>query len=245
MAPMAATKTAPLATPDYFAIPNWANSPLPSLNGGVVSGGIRKFVNTLPGLCVVSGPSNLGQCLPLAQADKATFPGTDYYHIGLKDYSVQMHSDLPKTKLRGYVDLNSTDPQQYLGPVILATPTGRCACCSRIICQRNWLIPTDTTYMGMTVNGTPASQKRATLHLHGGNTPWISDGTTHQWITPAGGDGQSALGLAKGFSFQNVPDMIGTGKPVPMPSLTDGKASFTGPTSKAAGCCSITITPMA
>jgi hypothetical protein len=27
---------------------------------------------------------------------------------------------------------------------------------------------------------------RATLHLHGGTSPWISDGTTHQWITPAG-----------------------------------------------------------
>ena len=27
---------------------------------------------------------------------------------------------------------------------------------------------------------------RATLHLHGGTTPWISDGTPHQWITPAG-----------------------------------------------------------
>ena len=26
---------------------------------------------------------------------------------------------------------------------------------------------------------------RATLHLHGGITPWISDGTPHQWITPA------------------------------------------------------------
>ena len=27
---------------------------------------------------------------------------------------------------------------------------------------------------------------RATLHLHGGISPWISDGTPHQWITPAG-----------------------------------------------------------
>ena len=26
---------------------------------------------------------------------------------------------------------------------------------------------------------------RATLHFHGGITPWISDGTPHQWITPA------------------------------------------------------------
>ena len=35
----------------------------------------------------------------------------------------------------------------------------------------------------------PAScfkDNRATLHLHGGLSPWISDGTPHQWITPAG-----------------------------------------------------------
>ena len=30
------------------------------------------------------------------------------------------------------------------------------------------------------------TQNRATLHLHGGFTPWISDGTPHQWTTPAG-----------------------------------------------------------
>jgi len=30
------------------------------------------------------------------------------------------------------------------------------------------------------------TDNRATLHLHGGNVPWISDGTPHQWITPAG-----------------------------------------------------------
>ncbi|HOF64217.1 MAG TPA: hypothetical protein PLL54_07925, partial [Dermatophilaceae bacterium] len=32
------------------------------------------------------------------------------------------------------------------------------------------------------------AENRATLHLHGGITPWISDGTPHQWITPAGED---------------------------------------------------------
>ena len=47
------------------------------------------------------------------------------------------------------------------------------------------------------------AQNRATLHLHGGNTPWISDGTPHQWITPA------AQGDAwpEGVSVENVPDM--------------------------------------
>ncbi len=40
--------------PDYFGVPNYANSPLPVVNatGGIVAGtGMRKFVDTLPGLC--------------------------------------------------------------------------------------------------------------------------------------------------------------------------------------------------
>lgn len=44
---------------------------------------------------------------------------------------------------------------------------------------------------------------RATLHLHGGITPWISDGTPHQWITPAGEDTM----WPQGVSVENVPDM--------------------------------------
>ena len=44
---------------------------------------------------------------------------------------------------------------------------------------------------------------RATLHLHGGTTPWISDGTPHQWITPAG----ETTPWPQGVSVQNVPDM--------------------------------------
>lgn len=45
---------------------------------------------------------------------------------------------------------------------------------------------------------------RATLHLHGGTTPWISDGTPHQWITPAGEN----TSWPEGVSVQNVPDML-------------------------------------
>ena len=44
---------------------------------------------------------------------------------------------------------------------------------------------------------------RATLHLHGGITPWISDGTPHQWITPAG----EMTDWPEGVSVANVPDM--------------------------------------
>ena len=45
---------------------------------------------------------------------------------------------------------------------------------------------------------------RATLHLHGGTTPWISDGTAHQWITPA----NETTDWPQGVSVQNVPDML-------------------------------------
>ena len=47
------------------------------------------------------------------------------------------------------------------------------------------------------------TQNRGAIHLHGGRTPWISDGTPHQWITPAG----EITPFTKGVSLQNVPDM--------------------------------------
>ncbi|MHB8789567.1 MAG: multicopper oxidase domain-containing protein [Desulfobulbaceae bacterium] len=47
---------------------------------------------------------------------------------------------------------------------------------------------------------------RATLHLHGGITPWISDGTPHQWITPF----NETTSWPEGVSVGNVPDMAST-----------------------------------
>jgi FtsP/CotA-like multicopper oxidase with cupredoxin domain len=47
------------------------------------------------------------------------------------------------------------------------------------------------------------SDNRATLHLHGGISPWISDGTAHQWITPAG----ETTPWPQGVAVSNVPDM--------------------------------------
>jgi FtsP/CotA-like multicopper oxidase with cupredoxin domain len=102
-------------------------------------------------------------------------------------------------------------PQSYLGPVILAAkdrpvrvlfknllPTGA---------GGNLFIPVDSTYMGA-----DGPDNRATLHLHGGATPWISDGTPHQWTTPIGDPTP-----LKGVSTQSVPDMYfdGFGNIVP------------------------------
>ncbi len=246
--PMAQLMAGPI---DYFGVGNFANSPLPLLNAnGTMTGGMRKFVDMLPGICGVSpwraagqtvgGTNNLGQCIPLANADNTTFPGSDYYHIGVKSYAQQMHTDLPApTSLWGYRDLNTATPvSQYLGPMIVATHNRpvRLLYENLLTLADTHPLPVDTSYMGAgivngTVNGNLVSQmastRRSTIHLHGGDTPWISDGTPHQWITPAGGDGQpNALGFSKGYSFANVPDMVGTPtSPIPSPSLNDGKGT--------------------
>jgi len=51
------------------------------------------------------------------------------------------------------------------------------------------------------------AKNRATLHLHGGNSPWISDGTPHQWITPAGDAADPMTAWPEGVSVESVPDM--------------------------------------
>ena len=50
------------------------------------------------------------------------------------------------------------------------------------------------------------------------------DGTTHQWITPATDSQPDTLGFSKGFSFQNVPDMLAAARS--QSGLKDGKATF-------------------
>ena len=200
--------------------------------------GIRKFVDSLPGLGAANA-NDLGQYIPVAVADTTTYPGSDYFEIGLVQYTEKMHSDLPATTLRGYVQLETAnvsgkhialtypngtpikdangnqvyavDNPSYLGPTIVAQkdrpvrvkftnflPTGS---------GGDLFIPVDTTVMGSGTgpNGGTENytQNRATLHLHGGITPWISDGTPHQWTTPAG----ETTSYPKGVSVYDVPDM--------------------------------------
>ncbi len=221
--------------PDYFGDANWAYSPL-----------LRKFVDSVAGLGP-SGNNTLGQYIPVAVADNTTYPGSDYYEIAVVEYQEKMHSDLPPTRLRGYVQLSTTlvpgahialsnpdgspinlpngtraygvDNPHYLGPTIVATGAlGGSAGVGRPVrikfynllptgVKGNLFIPVDTTVMGAgmgpDMSGANYTQNRATLHLHGNNTVWISDGTPHQWITPA----NEATPYPKGVSVVDVPDM--------------------------------------
>lgn len=192
-----------------YRLPQFAQSP-----------NIRKFVDSLPGLGL-AGINNLGQYIPVAVPDTTSFPGSDYYEIALSQYTKQMNSDLPPTALRGYYQFNTgtaagTDhSKNYLGPAIIANRDRPVR--FKFINQLgagivgNLPLPVDTNIMGAgmgPVANMNYTQNRANLHLHGSLTPWISDGTPHQWITPAGDTTITNANYQKGASFMNVPDMV-------------------------------------
>jgi FtsP/CotA-like multicopper oxidase with cupredoxin domain len=75
----------------------------------------------------------------------------------------------------------------------------------------------------MTGMGLCFKNNRATLHLHGGISPWISDGTPHQWITPANEDTPWPQGVA----VSAVPDMARPDLGVPdCSAANDGCMTF-------------------
>jgi hypothetical protein len=184
-----------------YNVPNFAQSP-----------NIRKFVDTLPGLGAANA-NNLGQYIPIAVADTTSYPGNDYYELGIHQYTKKLHSDLPPTLLRGYYSkLNSTptDSSQYLGAAIIAKRNRavRIKYTNELPVNAagKLFLPVDPTLMGAGAGpvGGNFTQNRANIHLHGGRTPWISDGTPHQWVAPAA----DSTVYKKGASFQNVPDMV-------------------------------------
>jgi FtsP/CotA-like multicopper oxidase with cupredoxin domain len=63
---------------------------------------------------------------------------------------------------------------------------------------------------------------RATLHLHGGASPWISDGTVHQWITPA----NENTPWPQGVDVSEVPDMANVPGVPNCTGATDGCMTF-------------------
>ncbi|MDW5323893.1 multicopper oxidase domain-containing protein [Plantactinospora sp. KLBMP9567] len=223
--PLPAAALDPTAPPDYFGfVPNFAYSPLPvcGADGRVAPGtGIRKFVTSLPR--PGDTPNELGNLIPVAVPDTTTYPGCDYYEIGVQEYHQRLHPDLPPTRLRGYRQLNNgTDDTghntvappvrpYHLGPLILAQRDRpvRVKYVNRLpVGEAGALfLPVDPTLPGAGTGPLGDTerypQNRSAVHLHGGRTPWISNGGPAQWTTPAG----ESTSYPRGAGYASVPDM--------------------------------------
>ena len=131
------------------------------------------------------------------------------------------------TTLDGQV-LSVVAAPHHLGPIITATKGTAVRVKFTNLLPKgaggNLFLPVDTTITGAGLGPdgvTMYTQNRANLHLVGGEAPWISAGTPHQWIAPAGETNPTtdALGIAiaggqlnaRGASAQNVPDMADPG----------------------------------
>jgi len=119
----------------------------------------------------------------------------DTYQLQIRQFRQQI---LPppygKTTFWGYVDANPAiaDNPRYLGPVILAKKDRPVEFIVTNKLPNKHILPVDTTLMGAEPN---QNVNRATVHLHGGFTPWNSDGGPFTWFTP---DGQTGVSFVNG-----------------------------------------------
>jgi FtsP/CotA-like multicopper oxidase with cupredoxin domain len=218
--------------PAYLSYSNWANSkPLRKFVDRMPGLGVANANNLGQYLTVANPDVNTypgSDYYEIALVQYKEQMHSDLTSTTLRGYvQLNMGTDLTTSSPTYLQNVVAPSPVHYLGPTIVATkdrpvrikfvnqlPTGAAG---------DLFLPVDTTVMGSgqgpepmyNPDGTPLlgpdgmpmreefKQNRATVHLHGGRTPWISDGTAHQWTTPAG----EQTSYPKGVSVQNVPDM--------------------------------------
>lgn len=168
----------------------------------------------------------------VANAKGRAVPSADYYSIEVTEYKRQLHGDISATSLRGFrqkptVNVpaaqipDSQVTPQYAGPFIFAQKGKPVRMKVTNNLQNPLPLPVDTSYAGAgtwnsgnafyTKQNPAPSEKRTVVHLHGGDSPWINDGTPHQWFTPANDTVPNDTATSrnhKGWGFQDVPDMV-------------------------------------
>jgi spore coat protein A, manganese oxidase len=174
------------------------------------SPGLKKFIDPLP----IFGPN-----IPLATADKSTYPGVDYYEITAGWYQQSLSSDMVRvfktytgTRLYGYQDsafgLNpnnkSLNNGKHLGGAILATKGTPARLKFTNALPLSHIIPFDAT---IPMPNTGLRQDRIAVHLHGGLVPWTSDGGPFHWFANPNNAGGAAQGASQ---VAWLPDATGT-----------------------------------
>ena len=141
--------------------------------------------------------------IPVAAADALPAPvtGVTHYTLSMNQFTDQIHPTLGPTTFWGYhpnVALGGgLQPQKHLGGIIVAQKDVPIQLTFTNNLPATHIIPVDTT-----IEGADLGDNRATVHLHGGLVPWISDGGPHSWFAPNGDKGLSYVdaGLNPGLA---------------------------------------------
>jgi spore coat protein A, manganese oxidase len=149
------------------------------------SNSLRKFIQPFRGVYPLD-PNGI----PVAVPDGTTgLGGALHYKIDVEQYSDTLHPYLGPTTLRGYKPqdtLGGAVAQRHLGGIIVAQRGKPIQITFSNKLSGDHPIPIDQSIMGADLG-----QNRIVTHLHGGFTPWISDGGPHAWFDPDGNYGQS------------------------------------------------------
>ena len=155
------------------------------------SQGLRMFVQPLRGV----GPGGI----PVAAPDAFSAPvtGVTHYSFNIAQFKDQLHPHLGPTTLWGYNPVvplgGGTQPQKHLGGIFVVQRGTPIQVTFTNTLPPKHILPVDTS------SNFPEAQKHqnaVTTHVHGGFTPWISDGGPFTWFTPDGQYGQSVHSAA-------------------------------------------------
>ncbi|HWI81961.1 multicopper oxidase family protein [Ramlibacter sp.] len=185
------------------------------------SEGVRlaKFVQALREFGAAGG-------IPLAASDGLRRWGgapVQHYAIALEQFEDQLHPQLPAaTRLWGYRPANvaAGGNLHLAGAIVAERGTAVQITVTNNLPARH-ILPVDASVLGAE-RGQGANH--ASLHLHGGLTPWISDGGPHAWFDPAGRYGDSATDPATGAAIFRVLN----------PALRPGQAEYFYPNQQGA-----------
>jgi spore coat protein A, manganese oxidase len=158
------------------------------------SPGLRKFRDLSGNPMPLRGLGPGG--IPVAVPDTTTAPVTRaiHYTMDMHQFADRLHPDLPNlTTLWGFNPVNALGTSgavrpAHLGGVIVAQKGVPIQVTFRNNLPPTHIIPVDTS-----IEGANPARNRASVHLHGGFTPWISDGGPYAWFAPDGSHGASFL----------------------------------------------------
>jgi spore coat protein A, manganese oxidase len=178
---------------------------------------LQKFAQPLRGV----GPGGI----PVAAPDAGIAPvtGVTHYSLNIAQFTDKLHPTLGPTTLWGYNPVvplgGGRQLQKHLGGIIVAQRGVPIQITFTNKLPAKHILPVDTTLL----DANQPYQNATTTHVHGGLTPWISDGGPFTWFNPDGHYGLSVSHLSPGDIYKIL-----------NPGLMPGQAEYYYPNNQSA-----------